>query len=123
MISTQRALIFRSVNSKAETMRSGLSTNRIGKPNHLVLRQQTSSARSRLKIRLNGSKLFTLLGDLWAFVVDCCSALSRFMVYFNCKIFPKISVMNNLEAPCANNVSAASNSTLFPFSFSYGRMI
>ena len=54
------------LNSKAETMRSGLSTNRIGKPNHLVLRQQTSSARSRLKIRLNGSKLFTLLRDLRA---------------------------------------------------------
>jgi hypothetical protein len=123
MISTQRVRIFRSVNSDVETMSSGLSTSRTGKPNDLVLRQQTSRDCLRLNIRLNGSKLFTLFRDLWASLVDCCGALSPFMVYFNRKIFSKISVMDNLEAPCAKNFSAASRSTLYPFSFPHGRMI
>jgi len=123
MISTQRVRIFRSVNSDVETMSSGLSTSRTGKPNDLVLRQQTSRDCLRLNIRLNGSKLFTLFRDLWASLVDCCGALSPFMVYFNRKIFSKISVMDNLEAPCAKNLSAASRSTLYQFWFSHGRMI
>ena len=123
MISTQRVRIFRSVNSDVETMRSGLWTSRTGKPEDLVLRLQASPERLRLKTRLNGSKLFTLFRDHWASLVDCCGALSPFMVYFNRKIFPKISVMDNLEAPCAKNLSAASRSTLYPCSFSHGRMI
>lgn len=123
IISTQRVRILRSVNSDVETMSSGLSTSRTGKQDDLVLRLQTSRERLRLKIGLNGSKLFTLFRDHRLSVVDCCGVLSPVMVYFNRKIFSKISVMDSREAPCAKSLSAASRSTIYPFSFPRGRMI
>lgn len=123
MISTQRVLIFRSVNSDVETMSSGLSASRTGKLDQLVLRPQTSKSRVRLKNRLEGSKLFTLFRDHWGSRVDCGSAPSPFMIYFNAKIFSKISVMDSLEAPCAKNLSAASRLAFYSFTFPHGWMI